>query len=313
MNSALDPFPLRGRCIGISISSGDEGIPPGQNADAFVNQLTFQTCSRYLFLGASIALGHMWRSGGIMEHLARRAAEYRYSFVQPGKTGRLVPIMNRLAWPDAPPEFDEELAEWISDLVEVKQVLPSGIPTEGLTTESKLGQYARIRALTAMRRDLVTASDFRICLGGAAGKPLRRLPGVLEEALLTFEAGKPLYLAGAFGGITKALCNVILRRSSTSDDREAFHTPPEAAALFSEFEKNYPFPETEGPSQPGAQYDALAHAERITVEQLSSNAQLSIDDYLTLMTTPDVGRAFQLVSFGIANSTNPVRRGLSGL
>lgn len=168
--------------------------------------------------------------------------------------------------------------------------------------ESKLGQFARLRALTAMRRELVTASDFRICLGGAAGKPLRRLPGVIEEALLTVQAGKPLYLAGAFGGSTKLLCDVILRRRSTSSVLETFYTPPGSTALFSEFQAKYACPPAEGPSLPGGQFDALARAEAITVEQLSDQARLSREDYLTLMTTPDVGRALQLVSLGLANS-----------
>ena len=302
MNPALDPFPLRGRCIGISISAGNEGIPLGESADVFVNQLTFQTCSRYLFLGASIALGHMWRPQGIMDHLARRAAEYRYSFIPPGSDGRRAPILNRLAWPDEPPVFDEDSAESMKDIIDVKQVLPAGVPLEGLTASSRLGQFARIRALTAMRRELVVASDFRICLGGAAGKPLRRLPGVLEEAVLTFVVGKPLYLAGAFGGITKALCDVILRRRGASSAREAFHTPLEALSLFEEFQGAYPFPESDGPSKPSAPFDALAHAESMSIAKLANQANLSEDDYLTLMTSPDVGRAMQLVSLGISNS-----------
>lgn len=97
MNHFIDPFPLRGRCLGISISKGNDGIPPGEEPETFVNQLTFQTCSRFFFLGASIALGHKWMPGGIMDHLARRAAEFRYSFVPPGREGRLAPIINRLA------------------------------------------------------------------------------------------------------------------------------------------------------------------------------------------------------------------------
>ncbi len=302
MNTIIDPFPLRGRCVGISISAGDEGIPQGEKADAFVNQLTFQTCSRFLFLGASIALGHMWRAGGIMEHLARRATEYRYSFTPSGSEGRQAPIINRIAWPDEPPVFDEDRAEQMADVVDVQQVAPPGIPTDGLESSSRLGQFARMRALTAMRQELVAASDFRICLGGAAGKNLRRLPGVLEEAILTFEAGKPLYLAGAFGGITKTLCDVILRRRAATNALEAFYTPAEALSLFNEFQATHPFPVRDGPSRRSAPFDALADAEEsMTIERLASRACLSNDDYLTLMTTPDVGRAMQLVSIGIAN------------
>jgi hypothetical protein len=302
MKPVIDPFPLRGRSIGISISAGDGGIPTGENAETFVNQLTFQTCSRYLFLGASVALGHMWRPGGILDHLVRRASEFRYSFLPPGSDGRLPPIINCLAWPDAPPHFDDDQGEWIRDFIEVRQIPPAGIPTDTLTTDSSLGKFARIRALTAMRQALVAASDFRICLGGAPGKPLRRLPGVLEEALLTYDAAKPLYLAGALGGISKTLCDVILRRRSSSNASEAFTTPPEAMALFAEFQATAPFPDLEGPSKPDSAFDALAHAQTITVEQLAERASLSVDDYLTLMTTADVGRAIQLVSVGILNA-----------
>lgn len=312
MNACLDPFPLRGRCLGISISAGDEGIPRGEDADAFVNRLSFETCSRYLFLGASIALGHNWREEGIMDHLALRASEYRYSFGSPEREGRRAPIINRLAWPDKPPEFDEDRALWIRDFVEARQVPPPGIPTGQLSPGSELGQFARIRALTAMRRELVTASDFRICLGGAAGVPLRRLPGVLEEALLTWEAGKPLYLSGVFGGMTKALCDVILRRRLASGTLKAFETPPEATALFAKFKEAYPCPEAEGPSLPGGQFCALAQVECITPERLADQAGLSLDDYITLMTTPEVGRALQLVSLGIVNRSQGAKLPPSG-
>jgi len=305
MTSALDPFPLRGLCIGISISAGNDGIPPGEDPDTFVNQLTFQTCSRFLFLGGSVALGHMWRPDGIMEHLARRAMEFRYSFAASQQEGAPRPILNRIAWPDPLPDWEKDLRfdEQILSLLDVRQVQPPGIATEGLAQEKPLGQFARMRALTAVRQELVAASDFRLCLGGAAGKPTRRLPGVLEEALLTYAAGRPLYLSGAFGGITKILCDVILRRRISSEARDTFFTPSEAAARFDQFQGAHPFPECEGPSLPGGPYDAFALAEGMDISQLASRAGLSEDDYLTLMTTTDVGRALQLINLGIAGST----------
>ena len=241
-----------------------------------------------------------------MEHLARRAAEYQYSFIPAGRDGRLAPIINRIAWPDEPPVFDEDSAGQMEEIIHVRQVPPPGIPTDGLTVSSRLGQFARIRALTAMRRELVMVSDFRVCLGGAAGKNLRRLPGVLEEAILTFDAGRPLYLAGAFGGITKALCDVILRRRAASSVRDAFYTPTEALSLFKEFQEPYPFPESDGPSQSSATFDAFAYAESMSITNLANQARLSEDDYLTLMTTPDVGRVMQLVSLGVSNLRNIV-------
>ena len=296
-----DLFPLRGLCVGISISAGDSGIPDGENADTFVNRLSFETGSHYLSLGASIALGHMWRPDGVMQHLARRASEFRHSFVETSSPGRRATIINRIAWPDALPIFDHDQADQLADILDAREVLPPGILTEGLDLSSRLGQYARIRALTAMRHELVQESDFRICMGGAASNPMRRLPGVIEEALLTYRLSKPLYLAAAFGGVTKALCDVILHRPAINIE-EAFRTPSDAIALFQEFQRDYPCDAFGGPSQPNSAFDALSYAKSISIAKLATQAHLSEDDLLTLMTTPDIERAMQLIGLGISSS-----------
>jgi hypothetical protein len=43
------------------------------------------------------------------------------------------------------------------------------------------------------------------------------------------------------------------------------------------------------------------------LEQLASRAHLSIDDYLTLMTTPDMGRAIELATLGVARTFTPAQ------
>jgi len=43
-------------------------------------------------------------------------------------------------------------------------------------------------------------------VGGRTGLGYRgQMPGVLEEALLTFRAKRPLYLVGAFGGCARLI------------------------------------------------------------------------------------------------------------
>lgn len=128
---------------------------------------------------------------------------------------------------------------------------------------------------------------------------------MIEEALLTYQAGKPLYLASALGGVTKALCDAILQRRMSSKAAEMFYTPSEAAALFAEFHPQHPVPVEEGPSLPNSACDALAHAANMPVESLAQRAALSTDDYLTLMTTPDVGRALQLVGLSLGKQAQP--------
>lgn len=60
----------------------------------------------------------------------------------------------------------------------------------------------RRQALTAMRRYMCHRQDGRVLIGGRREGFEGELPGLMEEALLTLEAGQPLYLAGGFGGVT---------------------------------------------------------------------------------------------------------------
>jgi hypothetical protein len=306
MNSPFNPFPLRGRRIGISISGGDENaIPSGEDPEAFINRLTFQTCSRFLYLGATIVLGHRWKRGGIMEHLAYKAADFRHSFSRSNSGTRRSPVLNYFAWPDLPPKLNDEEQDRLASFLEIEEVPPPGIATEKLDPKCPLGQFARTRALTELRHRLVSESDLRICIGGRPTRERRRLPGVLEEALFTYQAGQPLFLAGALGGATRALCNAILPRRLTDEEKLLFYTPVEAVHLFEQFAKDYPFPPDDGPSAPNSTFDALQVASAISVESLSQRTGISKDEYLMLMTTPDVGRALELIGFALGNLPAP--------
>lgn len=299
MNRAFDHFPLRSRSVGISFSAGGDGIPPKEDPDVFVNRITYQTCSRFLNLGARIVLGHMWRRDGIMQHLAKKAADFS-SLWGPDEPR---PLFNRVAWPDLPPSpDDDEQVGWLLRFVDSGQIPPPGIPPDNLDVSSDLGKFARMRALTAMRRELVSHADYRLCLGGAEGKPLRRLPGVLEETLFTAGTGRPLYLSGVLGGVSKRICDAVLHRKMSDEDRRAFHTPPEALTLYRKFRETYPFPSDEGPSEPGGAFDALAVCASLSVAELADKACLSEDEYLALLTTPDVERALDLARTGMLRS-----------
>ncbi|WP_156174108.1 hypothetical protein [Mycobacterium nebraskense] len=55
-------------------------------------------------------------------------------------------------------------------------------------------------ALTSMRKVTSDVSDARVVLGGKVAGFGGAVPGVAEEAALTATLGKPLYIAGGFGG-----------------------------------------------------------------------------------------------------------------
>jgi hypothetical protein len=60
----------------------------------------------------------------------------------------------------------------------------------------------RERSLTGFRRYMAGKTQARVLLGGKRRDFRGALPGLLEEALLSLEAGQPVYLAGGFGGVT---------------------------------------------------------------------------------------------------------------
>lgn len=66
----------------------------------------------------------------------------------------------------------------------------------------------------------------RICLGGRETGYQGRYPGVLEEALLAFEARQPVYLVGLLGGVAEHLGRSILALPNPRGGQE--RVPPPA-------------------------------------------------------------------------------------
>ncbi|EPH06092.1 hypothetical protein HMPREF1531_00740 [Propionibacterium sp. oral taxon 192 str. F0372] len=62
--------------------------------------------------------------------------------------------------------------------------------------------------LTKMREVLIKESDIQIVMGGRFhhdDKSEDKLPGILEEVWMAVKAGKPLYIAGGFGGVSRVI------------------------------------------------------------------------------------------------------------
>ena len=64
-------------------------------------------------------------------------------------------------------------------------------------------------SLTGLRKYMTINTDGRILIGGKRNGFIGNLPGVLEEALLSIQNEKPLYLAGGFGGITSDMARIL--------------------------------------------------------------------------------------------------------
>lgn len=305
MNPA-DPRQLAGLRFGLSISAPPD-MPLGGDPEQAVNSLTVRFASSILLEGGGLLLGHRWQPGGIMEHLAFQARDSRW----PGLTQTaaaepqtIAPILNLIAWPDEPPSEDQNAKRMIKyGILQVRRILPPQIPIgqfeadPARSQETDLGKLARIRALTAMRQEMALHIDARICLGGAGGKSTRRLPGVIEEALLTHTAGKPLFVAGALGGAAKAMADAILHRTMDEQARAMFFTPPAVVDLFAAFAQAYPVPDEEGPSTESG-WNALRVFETMDLGSLARQAGLTDEEYIHVLTSPDVMRVLALAITG---------------
>ena len=66
-----------------------------------------------------------------------------------------------------------------------------------------------IQGLTAMRTAMLKETDARIVLGGRVDGYKGAMPGIAEEALLSLQAGQPLFLIGGFGGCSRDLAETL--------------------------------------------------------------------------------------------------------
>nr|WP_241394800.1 hypothetical protein [Clostridium beijerinckii] len=71
-------------------------------------------------------------------------------------------------------------------------------------------RYKKARDLSNMRIQMNKDIDARIVLGGKKKDYQGSCPGVLEEVILAMNAEKPVYLIGAFGGISKEIIKCML-------------------------------------------------------------------------------------------------------
>jgi hypothetical protein len=128
------------------------------------------------------------------------------------------PILNLLPWPDAT-RIDHEVLLRLHQIIDIRSAgLPEGLVEAAprAAGDRDLWRYLRSRGLTHLRRRMTEECAARVCLGGRESGYKGRYPGVLEEALLAFEARRPVYLVGLLGGVAERLGRISARERRTS-------------------------------------------------------------------------------------------------
>ena len=215
--------PLAGMIVNLSISESNDsagrGFPPAQ-----VTRVTLQVVSALFGQGASLVFGHDWREDGVMEAVHGFAQQVQPPVpltTEQSQSSRQPLLWNLVPWPD-PLRLSQDDLKCLASTLRVES---AGLPEE-LTKyekeardkgpETPLYQYLRARGLTHLRHRLTEISRARLCIGGRKSGSEGRYPGVIEEALLSLESRKPLYLAGILGGATHQLIQA-LRGESMPD------------------------------------------------------------------------------------------------
>lgn len=192
--------PLDGLTVGISISESGDMASRGLTSEE-VNRTVITISEGLIAQGARLVFGHDWRPGGVMDTVFEFALAYTPG---PGEENANRPplITNFVPAPDRPTKPPEELALY-SRTLRVEEPGPPALP-EVLFARGKLDEagekVARVLSLTRMRECMTKVTDARICLGGRTTGSSGRCAGIVEEAFLTMQQGKALYLCGLFGG-----------------------------------------------------------------------------------------------------------------
>ena len=86
---------------------------------------------------------------------------------------------------------------------------PLSWPDNKGAPEIVMDDGVRQQSLTGLRRFMARHTHARVLIGGRREEFRGRMPGILEEALLSIESDQPIYLAGGFGGITVDVIKIL--------------------------------------------------------------------------------------------------------
>jgi hypothetical protein len=249
---------LKGRAIALSMSESTDIASCGM--DSLHLEGAMIALSRCLLIkGATLAYGgHLGSEGYAQMVFELVRANNNLEGVQPFER-----IVNHRGWP-LPRLTVEELARLnqVSKTVELPRprdidetlsadfvASPKFFPAD----KSPEHRFAWARGMTEMRAyqaDMARSGVMaRIVIGGTFGPTVKvtedgtrkeqwymsRIPGVLEEIVLSVKAGQPVFLIGAFGGIAKLVIDLIRgkdHKEATWDYQKRAPFAPEMRALY---------------------------------------------------------------------------------
>jgi len=233
LERSAEERPLAGKLIALSMSESSDIAQCGMD-DVHLTQTMLELSRHLLIRGASLAYGGHLGSPGY----TRRLFELVRTHNNLDGVENFDRIVNHRGWP-LPKLTTPQLAELNSVSTIVSILRPADID-ESLSPDfvaelakflpadaSPENRYAWCRGMTEMRAyqaDTARSSvSARIVFGGTFERTLKanddgtitekwyssRMPGVLEEILLSIKSGQPVFLIGAFGGAARLVTDLL--------------------------------------------------------------------------------------------------------
>jgi hypothetical protein len=272
--------------VGVSISASPD-LPALGFGPEHLRAVNVEVAQHLLVAGHDLAYGGDLRPGGFTLDLMQLVSAY---VPHDGQVAALPRVRSHLAWPIHLHASEDELAE-----VATVATLECLVAPDGATVETP---FTRARGLNDMRRRMTEDVGARISLGGKTSGFSGLLPGIAEEVLLMLEAGKPVYLLGAFGGCTRLIVEAIrggaLPGALTAEGGEA--VSPEEASRRRQLALDY---DGQALAQPG--YDRLKSALCTDgMAKICASNGLSPQENQLLFSSPDHQLLVALVLKGLA-------------
>lgn len=213
-------------------------------------------------------------------------------------------VLNYVSWPYY---LEEKTKEWCVNepgLFEVTKVEPTCVTDADKYIDKSSVENLLIRSqcLTKMREESINRSDARVFAGGKIRSYSGRMPGVVEEFIISLKTGKPIYLVGGLGGVTKLICDGILLqkvpRELMKDWQESYNKYLEYPNL--EYKKLY---KKLVKCKNSINYENLIciFSAPDLLKYLSHRSGLTEKEYKRLMETPFVDEAVHLIIEGLDN------------
>ncbi|WP_417591394.1 hypothetical protein [Owenweeksia hongkongensis] len=209
---------ITGKIIGLSISESEDLAKLGFGY-AHLEDAKIEIARHLLSCGATLMYGGDLRDNGHTRKLFELVENYKIANMPEDHKM----LINVLGWP-LQQTLTTELRASLSDRISFAETgLPSDLEKERLSAKQHLSKdltngqrYHWARTMTYMREYMTKENDARVILGGKTSGYKGKYPGIVEEAYLSIEAGKPTFIVGAFGG---AAADVIQALNSRTPQR----------------------------------------------------------------------------------------------